>query len=174
MTSEQKTIVYIFLTGDGYVPAGILKHFPMRGHSSFRYGKKYLQRPNALPIDPVKLPLMDTVFGAEGQVIFNVFRDAAPDRWGRSVLSIVTGKDPDDMTELEILTALSPKHRIGALAFGQDPFSGPQSTLSVDEETTFKRENDLKKIARYVRLVDHIDDDEIDKVRETLSSNRPR
>ncbi|SMD12770.1 serine/threonine-protein kinase HipA [Desulfocicer vacuolatum DSM 3385] len=73
------------------------------------------------------------------------------------------------MTELEILTALSPKHRVGALAFGQDPFSGPQSTLSVDEEIHFKRENDLKKIARYVRLVDCIDDDEIDEFRGTLS-----
>lgn len=169
MTSEQHAIVYIFLASDGYVPAGILRHFPMQGYSTFRYGKKYLLRPNALPMDPVKLPLIDTVFSTEGQVMFNVFRDAAPDRWGRSVLSIVTGKDPDEMTELEILTALSPKHRVGALAFGRDPFSGPRSTLSVDAQIRFKRENDLKKIARFVSLVDHMDDDNIDEFRQTLS-----
>lgn len=170
MTSEQKTTVYIIIPGEGYVPAGILKHFPMREHSTFRYGKKYLQRPNALPIDPVKLPLIDTAFGTpKGQKIFNVFRDAAPDRWGRLVLSIVTGIDLDDMTELDILTALSPKHRIGALAFGPDPFSGPQSTFSRYEENHLEKENDLKTIARYVRLVDQIDDDEIDNFRKTLS-----
>ncbi|MBU2479723.1 MAG: HipA N-terminal domain-containing protein, partial [Proteobacteria bacterium] len=103
MTSEQKAIVYIFLPKDGYVPAGTLEHFPLEKRSVFQYGKKYLNRPNALPMDPVKIPLRDLIFETSmGQPVFNIFRDAAPDRWGRHILSIAAGTKAQAMTEFDI------------------------------------------------------------------------
>ncbi|MFH2092133.1 MAG: HipA domain-containing protein [Pseudomonadota bacterium] len=174
MTFNQKAIVYIFLSGDGYVPAGTLNHFPLEKYSTFQYGKKYLLRFNALPIDPVRLPLAQIVFKTpENQSIFNIFKDAAPDKWGRRVLSIMSGVKADAMTEFEILTAMSPQYRIGALAFGSDARSGPESLADWYKDDTFKKTiKNLKEIAKYVRLVDEIDDEDLDSFREMLSHNQ--
>ncbi len=42
-----------------FVPAGMLTYISAGKDSrwEFRYGKKYLQNPNALPVDPIQLPL---------------------------------------------------------------------------------------------------------------------
>lgn len=173
MTFNQKAIVYIFLEGDGYTPAGTLEFYPTEDRCSFRYGKKYLARSNALPLDPVKLPLLDMYFYTEReQAIFNVFRDAAPDKWGRRVISVMAGMKAETMTEFEVLTALHPQCRIGAIAFGEDPHSGPKSLASwYKGDVLIKSSDDLAEIARYVRLVDEIEDEDLETFRETLPSN---
>lgn len=170
MTSEQKAVVYIYLPKDGYVPAGILEHFPLEKYSTFQYGKKYILRPNALPIDPVRLPLSDIIYTTpENQAIFNVFRDAGPDKWGRKVLSIMSGVKAGAMTEFDVLTAMGPGCRIGALAFGPDAISGPDSLAAWFEPDSFtKTISDLKKITEYVCLVDGIDEDNLDRFRENM------
>ena len=68
------------LPGQGYVPAGLLTHGP---DFSFRYGKRYLQRPDAIALDPVRLPLTQAQYRSAG--LFSALRDASPDRWGRKV-----------------------------------------------------------------------------------------
>ncbi|MBU1194876.1 MAG: type II toxin-antitoxin system HipA family toxin [Proteobacteria bacterium] len=173
MTSEQKAIVYIFLPKDGYVPAGTLEHFPLEKRSVFQYGKKYLNRPNALPMDPVKIPLRDLIFETSmGQPVFNIFRDAAPDRWGRHILSIAAGTKAQAMTEFDILTALGPENRVGALAFGPDPYSGPRANATWYQKNPFEKPAvSLKDIARYARRADQIDDDDMDDVKKDLAED---
>ncbi len=170
MTSEQQTTVYIYLAGQGYVPAGILKFFPQENRSQFRYGNRYLLRPNAIPIDPVRLPLIDGPFNTiPRQPLFNAFKDAAPDRWGRTVLSVVLGCDPDALTDFQALTLLGPHHRIGALAFGPDPVSGPVPGIAAPENIRLlDQKNNLKIIGDYVRMVDKISDDEVDGIKDSL------
>ena len=58
MAREQKAYVFIYLPGETVaVPAGIFTHYPDDGVGRFAYGRLYLERPNALPVDPVALPL---------------------------------------------------------------------------------------------------------------------
>jgi len=121
--------VYIFLK-ENWVPCGLLK-FHNEGrfsYSEFRYGKKYLKRPDRVSIDPLHLELRDkTTQTEEGISIFNGIRDAGPDRWGRYLLD---KKFSRAVSELEYIISMGPD-RVGALAFGPDPDTGPQK-LGVD------------------------------------------
>ncbi|WP_320044299.1 HipA domain-containing protein [uncultured Desulfobacter sp.] len=170
MTSEQQTTVYIYLAKQGYVPAGILKFFPQENISQFRYGNRYLLRPDAIPIDPVRIPLIEGEFNTSPrQALFNAFKDAAPDRWGRIVLSLVLGGDPDTLTDFHSLIALGPHHRIGALAFGPDPVSGPAPGIMPPQNIRLLDQKDnLKIIGDYVRMVDKISDEEVDRIKDSL------
>ncbi|OFZ78258.1 MAG: hypothetical protein A2583_02215 [Bdellovibrionales bacterium RIFOXYD1_FULL_53_11] len=117
--------VYIHLEPDGWVPAGLLEFEDAGRFSSsiFRYGTKYLERPNNLALDPVHLPLSDKTFITSGGFsIFNGIRDAGPDKWGRYLLD---KKFARALTEIEYVAATGPD-RVGALAFSDDPASGPK------------------------------------------------
>jgi serine/threonine-protein kinase HipA len=58
MTStSERAVVFIRLPGMDYVPAGLLLHED-RAYF-FRYGRRYLERPDALPIDSARMPLME-------------------------------------------------------------------------------------------------------------------
>ena len=63
MTSEAQLYVWIFLPGEGEpVVCGRFTHRTGPGGGqvgSFVYGRSYLARANALPIDPIALPLAD-------------------------------------------------------------------------------------------------------------------
>ncbi len=117
--------VYVYLKTDGWVPAGLLQYEEAGRLSSsrFRYGKKYLDRPNVIEIDPVQLPLRDGTFTTpEGFSLFNGIRDAGPDKWGRYLLDQRFGRA---LTELEYVAAVG-EDRVGALAFSDDLTSGPK------------------------------------------------
>jgi serine/threonine-protein kinase HipA len=121
----QELYVYIHLAKEGWVPAGLLQYEESGrfSSSSFRYGIKYLERSNAITIDPVQLPLQEVTFTTlEGFSIFNGIRDAGPDKWGRYLLD---KKFKRGLTELEYVAA-SGNDRVGALAFSDDPVSGPK------------------------------------------------
>ncbi len=121
----REVYIYIYLCSDGWVPAGLLQFEESGRYSSslFRYGAKYLERPNRLAIDPVQLPLSDQTFSTPvGFSLFNGIRDAGPDKWGRYLLD---KKFARGLTELEYVVATRPD-RVGALGFGADPTSGPK------------------------------------------------
>lgn len=121
----QDLYVYVHLVEDGWVPAGLLQYEESGrfSSSSFRYGTKYLERPNKIAIDPSQLPLQDRTFATtEGFIVFNGIRDAGPDKWGRYLLDKKFGRA---LTELEYVAA-SGADRVGALAFSDDPRSGPK------------------------------------------------
>ncbi|MBI5201472.1 MAG: type II toxin-antitoxin system HipA family toxin [Elusimicrobia bacterium] len=121
----EELYVYVRLNSEGWVPCGLLQH-DNRGRlssSAFRYGRKYLRRPGALAIDPIQLPLGESTYDSpEGFALFNGLRDAAPDGWGRYMLEKRFGRA---LSELEFLAASGPD-RVGALAFSDDPDSGPK------------------------------------------------
>ena len=58
MTMSKQAIVFIYITGQP-VPAGMLTTFVDGRYTSseFAYGSRYIERPDAIPVDPVTLPL---------------------------------------------------------------------------------------------------------------------
>jgi len=84
---------------------------------NFRYGKSYLERENAIPLDPVNLPLTEKEYRtALNGGLFGALRDVAPDFWGRTIIE--RGGQPAN--ELEYLLSTS-DIRIGALSFAPTP-----------------------------------------------------
>ena len=81
----------------------------------FVYGRTYLDRPDAVAIDPVNLPLKDTEFTTTKiNGMFGVMRDTAPDHWGRMVIE---RRDRGrEHNELDYLLGSSDV-RVGALSY---------------------------------------------------------
>lgn len=80
------------------------------------YGKTYLQRADAVSLDPVELKLAPRVYETTAMKgVFGALRDASPDYWGRRVIERHAGKAP--LGELDYLLH-SPDDRAGALGFG--------------------------------------------------------
>lgn len=86
----------------------------------FVYGRSYLDRQEAVEIDPVELKLArGTTYETTGMKgVFGALRDAGPDYWGRAVIERHVGKAP--LGELDYLLE-SPDDRAGALGFGLGP-----------------------------------------------------
>ncbi|MDB6100589.1 MAG: type toxin-antitoxin system HipA family toxin [Gammaproteobacteria bacterium] len=83
----------------------------------FVYAQSYLSNPEALPLDPIALPLKAELFTTTlSSGFFGVFRDAIPDDWGRHVASRLHGDS--FQTDFDYLF-LGAADRIGALAFGR-------------------------------------------------------
>lgn len=162
-TSEQ-AVVFMSLPGQGYVPAGLLTH---EADYSFRYGKRYLERPDAIALDPLRLPLTHTRYRSAG--LFSALRDASPDRWGRKVLGLMSGRAAGNLSEFEILTAMHHSRRMGALAFGPTP-EKPESFASwASGEVFCPPARELERIARLVaRIEDASDDEAVQALRASL------
>lgn len=118
MAREKKLYVFIYLPGDTVaVPAGIFTHYPDDGIGRFAYGRRYLERQNALAVDPVALPL-----GAVHQDVttndglYGAFRDASPDYWGRLVIAAELKSPPESLRETDYLLH-SNATRVGCLDF---------------------------------------------------------
>ncbi len=125
MTSNTECYVYITLPRQtDFVTAGKFNlENDRRGTpiGRFVYGRNYLAREDAVPIDPIELKLDGKT--DENRLLNGVFgalRDASPDYWGRRVIEKHAG-----VAELEELDYLlhSPDDRAGALGFGlgQEP-----------------------------------------------------
>ena len=85
----REAYVHMHLGGE-FILAGRLRHYEDGRFSRclFEYTNRYLDRKDAVPVDPVQLPLRKehTFEGPEGGTLFGVIRDACPDVWGRHVL----------------------------------------------------------------------------------------
>lgn len=85
----------------------------------FVYGKSYLARENAVPIDPLELRLGAKTYETRLlKGVFGALRDASPDHWGRRIIERHFGSPGPD--ELDYLLH-SPDDRAGALGFGLGP-----------------------------------------------------
>jgi serine/threonine-protein kinase HipA len=121
VTSE--CFVYIVLPGEtDFVTAGRFRVDTDRhgiATGRFVYGKSYLARKNAVPIDPIELKLAPTTYETRlRKGIFGALRDASPDYWGRRVIEKHAGKA--QLGEVDYLL-YSPDDRAGALGFGLGP-----------------------------------------------------
>jgi serine/threonine-protein kinase HipA len=82
----------------------------------FFYGRKYLERTDAVEIDPIELRLSAQTFETVRLGgMFGAIRDASPDYWGRRVIEM-HARQPV-VSELDYLLQ-SPDDRAGALGFG--------------------------------------------------------
>ena len=119
-TTASECYVYITLPGETeFVTAGKFElTTDRRGIPTgrFIYGRSYLARENAVPIDPLGLKLSTKTYETNLlKGIFGSLRDASPDYWGRRVIEKHTGQT--QLSEIDYLL-YSPDDRAGALGFG--------------------------------------------------------
>lgn len=126
-------IVFIHLPGETEaVPAGrltMIEQGLQLQASTFAYGRRYVARANALPVDPVSLALVpgrndEERVPAAGLAMFGALRDATPDAWGRRVIENRLRAPPNGLPESVYLDHAGP-HRAGALDVRQSPTSPP-------------------------------------------------
>lgn len=136
MTSEVRRTVFAYLDGETVaVPAGILtmrEQGNVTVSSVFGYGAGYLRRVDAIPVDPVSLPLEDAVPGSRheyepvgGLTLFGAVRDAMPDLWGRRVIENRLQVPPNSLGESTYMQYAG-SNRLGALDFRDTPTSPEQ------------------------------------------------
>ena len=125
--------VFIHLPGETEaVPAGRLTMIEQGLQvqaSTFAYGRRYVARANALPVDPVALALVpgrndEERVPAGGLAMFGALRDATPDAWGRRVIENRLRAPPNGLPESVYLDHAGP-HRAGALDVRESPTSPP-------------------------------------------------
>ncbi len=122
MTSEREAYIYIQLPGTlETVPAARLRVRTLPDGTEigrFRYGDRYLQRPEAIALDPFHLPLAGQVFEfTQLKGIPGAVRDAAPDAWGRRVIEHKLERSAADLQEIDYLLH-GPQDGAGYLSFG--------------------------------------------------------
>lgn len=122
MTSEREAYVYIQLPGTlETVPAALLRVQTLPDGTQigrFRYGDRYLQRQEAVALDPFQLPLAKKVFEfTQLKGIPGAVRDAGPDAWGRRVIEHKLERSAADLQEIDYLLH-GPQDGAGYLSFG--------------------------------------------------------
>ena len=129
-----KVLVHVDIAGQPQ-RAGVLYAEARRGRltSAFAYDGDYIASSQAYAVDPA-LPLAAGTWPSAAELP-RAFRDAAPDRWGRQLISRraaaeaqATGVQPRTLTELDYLLGVSDAARQGALRFktSEDgPFEHP-------------------------------------------------
>jgi serine/threonine-protein kinase HipA len=122
MTSEREAYVYIQLPGTlDTVPAALLKVQSLPDGTQigrFRYGDRYLQRAEAVALDPFRLPLDKTIHEfTQLKGIPGAVRDASPDAWGRRVIEHKLERAAGDLHEIDYLLH-GPQDSAGYLTFG--------------------------------------------------------
>ena len=162
---EQECYVYITLPGQvdpitaGRFSLTVDRHGTSLGR--FVYGKKYLERPDAVALDPVELKLGSRVYETTAlNGVFGALRDAGPDYWGRRVIERHSGKS--QLSELDYLL-YAPDDRAGALGFGlQQTPPAPKRMFNQTLDLTrlqeiadaILREEDLPATASHAQIQD--------------------
>lgn len=152
MTSERQAYVYIQLPGTlETVPAALLKVQTLPDGTEigrFRYGDRYLQRPDAVALDPFRLPLARTVFEfTQLKGIPGAVRDASPDAWGRRVIEHTLQRSAADLQEIDYLLH-GPQDGAGCLSFG----------LKVDPPAPRRTYNRTHQLAELIAATQAIED----------------
>jgi len=155
MTSEKigrECFVYITLPGHiKPVTAGKFSVTTEKGLKigHFTYGRKYLERPDKVELDPVELVLSENPYETTAlKGIFGALRDASPDHWGRRVIERNVGGG--ELAELDYLLN-SPDDRAGALGFGLNQL--PPAPLR-----HFNKTIELEKLQQIADVISKDDD----------------
>lgn len=152
---KKQAIAFISLNGE-VVPAGrlIIEETSQRSRSLFSYGRRYLERKDAISLDPVSLPLRHEEFETEESfTIFNGIRDAAPDAWGRRLIDLhMLRHHGRPALEQDYLMISQSGCRAGALQFGKTPDS-PSQILDYNIPAVDTHLGDLEYL---MGLADHV------------------
>ena len=124
MTSERACYVHVQIPGTlQTVPAALLAVEKLPDGTRvgrFRYGDRYLERADAVALDPFELPLdnrlreFTALKGVPGAV-----RDASPDYWGRKVIEHRLHRAAGDLEEIDYMVQ-GPADGGGNLSFSND------------------------------------------------------
>ena len=152
--SESRLYVGLHLPEEGAmapVTAALLKlernNLQESGH--FAYGLGYLERPGAMALNPLHLPLQRDTFRLpprllrEGGALPLTLRDALPDAWGQRVLAHELGGRLPSQREQLLLTN---EDRVGAMVFSESREMPPPADLPHD---------DLAQLAEAVRRLQY-------------------
>lgn len=123
-------IVFCYLPGAvDAVPAGRFDHDDQTHVGTFQYGRRYLERREALSVDCVALPLGGSFLPATLHGgLYGAFRDSSPDYWGRLVIASRLQCPIESISELDYLTQANAT-RVGNLDFRPLP-DDPEPALS--------------------------------------------
>ena len=104
---------------------------PRNQFATFAYGRRYLERTDRIPVDPVALPLHEagtsrTFRTEEGFAVFGGIRDAAPDGWGQYLMYKAMGDRLP--SEIDLILA-SGEHRVGATVLVHRSAGGLEGVL---------------------------------------------
>lgn len=128
MTSK----AYVFIDGLDAAPVicGVFEQKGERGF--FRYGQSYLKSSEAFALDPINLPLSDTIYETNvSKGLFGVLSDAGPDSWGKKVILATHTSKPKNALEFLLAGASA---GAGALMFSlsraQSKFKVPSSSIN--------------------------------------------
>ena len=137
MSNQKKLFVFAKIESE-FVPAGILTLTEENTDvvaSEFAYGTKYLDRPNAIEIDPVSLSISPKnaiyrkkIAPVADLRMFGGIRDAAPDAWGRRVIEAKLKAKANDLPESTYLLEAG-SNKIGALDIRHDMSSPSKGEL---------------------------------------------
>lgn len=136
---ERSCYVFIYLPGElQAVPAGLFSYDSVQRVGLFQYGRRYLERPNAIAVDPAALPL-----GVEPRMVetndglYGALRDSSPDYWGRTVIAAEKRVAASALDEIDFLLAANAS-RVGNLDFrteldGGEPAYAPPTFQALDD-----------------------------------------
>ena len=132
---------------------------PRNQFATFAYGRRYLERADRIPVDPVALPLHEagtsrTFRTEEGFAVFGGIRDAAPDGWGQYLMYKAMGDRLP--SEIDLILA-SGEHRVGALAFGPTP-ARPERITPWGGGPAPGEEFTLAELAEAAERAQHVDE----------------
>ena len=118
-------VAYVHMHLEGrFIVAGRLRYIQDGRFSQclFEYSNRYLERPDAVAVDPIALPLQKehTYEGPLGGTLFNGILDACPDDWGRHILDIAAEGSGAKLSDFDYMLYAGPD-RIGALGFSSAP-----------------------------------------------------
>ena len=152
MTSERQAYIYIQLPGAlDAVPAALLKVQTLGDGTQigrFRYGNRYLNRHDAVALDPFHLPLDKTVYEfTQLKGIPGAVRDAAPDARGRRVIEHKLERNAAELHELDYLLH-GPQDGAGYLSFG----------LTVEPPAPRRRYNRTHQLAELIDAAQAIEE----------------
>lgn len=149
--SNDRAYVYLQLPGSlETVTAGFFEQQERAGVALgvFIYSPAYLERSDAVPLDPFELPLREGRFETvKLSGIFGSLRDASPDAWGRRIIERYLNRT--DLSEVEYLLH-SPEDRVGALSFGRGKSPPPPAAR-------FNKVLELAKLLEFAKAVERDD-----------------
>jgi serine/threonine-protein kinase HipA len=149
--SNDRAYVYLQLPGSlEIVTAGFFEQQERAGVvvGVFVYNPTYLERADAVPLDPFELPLRERRFETvKLSGIFGSLRDASPDAWGRRIIERHLNRT--DLSEVEYLLH-SPEDRAGALSFGRGKSPPPPASR-------FNKLLELSKLLQFAQAVERDD-----------------
>lgn len=123
---------FVFIDGleDTPIVCGTVTLDTTKQYGEFRYGKSYLLRQDAFPLDPIKLPLGNSIYTTTNlKGVFGVLADAGADSWGHKVILSLHNTKPK--SEIEFLLAGSGMG-VGSLVFS---LSSQSSKSKVNKNT---------------------------------------